>query len=92
MKNIFMAIIALAFAASVSFAQPQSGQGSGNATQLKTKIQDRKQLRKRDSTGVYHEQNMKTRATRRKDSVCVPKGNGMGTGAMRRGQGPNGPK
>ncbi|MBS1902297.1 MAG: hypothetical protein JSS75_01175 [Bacteroidetes bacterium] len=84
MKSISMALCALMFSASVIVAQPQGGQGqgTGKGTQLKTQIQQRKQLRKRDSTGVYHEQNVKSREARQKANRAT-----QGSGAKRRGQG-----
>lgn len=95
MKRLLLIALALVFGVSLSSAQPGSGNGtqSGKSAQLKTKIQDRKQLRKRDSTGVYHEQNVKERAARQKANRSAPgtpsKGNRNGQ-AKRQGQG--GPK
>ena len=78
MKKIVFFILALVMSAGTTFGQGGSGQGQLKRDSLQTRIYDRKQLRKRDSTGVYHDQNIKNRQDRQKQN---PGSN------MKRGQG-----
>jgi hypothetical protein len=64
MKKIVFLILALVMSAGTTFGQGGSGQGQLKRDSLKTRTFDRKQLRKRDSTGAYHEQNIKNRQDR----------------------------
>ena len=78
MKKIVFFILALVMSAGTTFGQVGSGQGQLKRDSLQTRIYDRKQLRKRDSTGVYHEQNIKNRPNRQHQSPGS---------TMKRGQG-----
>lgn len=69
MKKIMFLILAMVIGAGTTIGQPGTGQGRlTKRDSLQTRIYDRKQLRKRDSTGVYHDQNIKNRPNRQNQS------------------------
>jgi hypothetical protein len=65
MKKIMFLILAGLMGIVPAFGQSGTGQGKLlKRDTIQTRTPDRKQLRKRDSTGIYHEQNIKDRTKR----------------------------